>query len=234
MRPKRRHAWLAVNMLRVTRDPRKIVRGTRAARRAIRAGAMQKLSEAAPFLALVGEPRCVVEIGAGAGGMLAGLCAVASDDATIVSVDLEGGPFGSGTTDDAIRRAAQPRPGQTLHLVRGDSRDAAVRRRVADLVPRPADVLFIDGDHTYDGVRADFENYRGLAGPRGVIALHDILEHPGVPDCQVHRFWHTLAGAKLEIVSPRELSGAFEGSWGGIGVIRVADLRPAQERQEPD
>jgi predicted O-methyltransferase YrrM len=229
VRPKRRHLWLAANMLRVTRDPRRIVRGTRAARRALRAGAMQKLSEAAPFLALVGEPGSVLEIGAGAGGMLAGLCAVAADDATIVSVDLEGGPFGSGASDDALRRAAQPRPGQTLHLVRGDSQDDAVRRRVADLLPRPVDVLLIDGDHTYEGVRADFEAYRGLVAPHGLIAFHDILEHPGVPDCRVHVLWRALAEPKLEIVSPRELRPDFEGPWGGIGVIRAAGPGPARE-----
>jgi predicted O-methyltransferase YrrM len=225
MRPKRRHIWLAGNMLRVTRDPRRIVRGTRAGRRAVRAGAMQKLSEAAPFLALVGTPGCVLEIGAGAGGMLAGLCAVAADDATIVSVDLEGGPFGSGADTEAIRRAAQAKPGQTLHIVRGDSRDSTVQSRVAGLLPRPVDVLFIDGDHTYEGVRADFESYRDLVAPDGLVAFHDILEHPGVPECRVHVFWEALRGAKRDIVSPRELSSAFTGSWGGIGVIDAADAR---------
>jgi len=80
---------------------------------------MQKLSEIAPFLAVVGHPRTVIEIGAGKGGMLAALCSVATDDATIISIDLEGGPFGGGVSDAELRARANARPGQTLHLVRG-------------------------------------------------------------------------------------------------------------------
>lgn len=35
------------------------------------------------------------------------------------------------------------------------------------------DVLFIDGDHSYEGVKLDFELYSKLLSPKGVILLHD-------------------------------------------------------------
>jgi Methyltransferase domain len=41
-------------------------------------------------------------------------------------------------------------------------------------VPIVTDLIFIDGDHRYEGVKRDFENYRGLLSDRGVILLHDV------------------------------------------------------------
>jgi len=36
------------------------------------------------------------------------------------------------------------------------------------------DFLFIDGDHTYNGVKKDYEMYSLLVRPGGIIAFHDI------------------------------------------------------------
>lgn len=39
------------------------------------------------------------------------------------------------------------------------------------------DMLYIDGLHTYEGVKADIENYRPLIKPGGFIAGHDYIEN---------------------------------------------------------
>jgi len=39
------------------------------------------------------------------------------------------------------------------------------------------DVLFIDGDHSYEGVKLDFELYSKLLAPKGVVILHDSDEN---------------------------------------------------------
>jgi len=39
--------------------------------------------------------------------------------------------------------------------------------------PRQADLLFIDGDHTYEGCRADVERYLKYLRPGGYFVLHD-------------------------------------------------------------
>ena len=51
------------------------------------------------------------------------------------------------------------------------------------------DFLFIDGDHSYEGVKKDFEMYSPLVGSGGIIALHDIV--PGPPEYVggVSKFW---------------------------------------------
>jgi predicted O-methyltransferase YrrM len=38
--------------------------------------------------------------------------------------------------------------------------------------------VFIDGDHSYDGLKGDWENWKSLVLPGGVIALHDSRSTP--------------------------------------------------------
>jgi predicted O-methyltransferase YrrM len=44
----------------------------------------------------------------------------------------------------------------------------------------PLDFVFIDGDHAYEAVRADFNKVRGWMSEAGVIAFHDFLYFEGV------------------------------------------------------
>jgi len=46
--------------------------------------------------------------------------------------------------------------------------------------PEPLDVLFIDGDHTYDGVKKDFERHAPNVKPGGVILFHDPCAYDGI------------------------------------------------------
>ncbi|MEO8732948.1 MAG: class I SAM-dependent methyltransferase, partial [Flavobacteriales bacterium] len=78
------------------------------------------------------------------------------------------------------------------------------------------DYLFIDGDHTYEGVKADYERYRPLVRPGGKIVFHDVVEHRSSA-CQVDRFWRELR----ETVSYREyINSADQGKF-GIGLVQA-------------
>lgn len=168
------------------------------------------------------EPQRVLEIGTARGGTLYLWTQAARPDATIVSVDLPGGPFGG-----AYCMYRTPfyqsfaREGQRLHLERADSHDPQTVRQVTDLFAnQPADFLFIDGDHTYEGVKADFEQYGPLVRPGGLIGLHDVLPRDDAPAIEVHRLWDQIQSKYdgREIVGP-EGSGRKI----GIGVVRVPD-----------
>jgi predicted O-methyltransferase YrrM len=64
---------------------------------------------------------------------------------------------------------------QTVHAVHGDSHEAEMLHRLCGALDhRPIDLLFIDGDHTYDGVRSDYSMYSPLVRRGGLIAFHDI------------------------------------------------------------
>ena len=106
------------------------------------------------------------------------------------------------------------RRGAAAHGARwvgGDSHETLTRGMAAML--GPFDVLFVDGDHSYGGVRADVEMYAPLVRAGGVIALHDILRRGDAPDIEVWIYWRELSWpGKREIVTqPR--------TWGGIGVL---------------
>ena len=200
---------------------------------AVARGAQQKPAELAALVELVGraKPRVVVEIGSAKGGTLYAWCRVAAPDALIVSIDLPGGDFGGGSTEEeAARFHEYAAPGQTLRLIRASSHDASTRDALErELAGRPVDFLFIDGDHTYDGVRADHETYAPIVRPGGLVAFHDIVVHPEIPSCEVDRYWGDL-GERYEQLAFVEDAG---GPWGGIGVLR-GERRAAKNGRRAD
>ena len=185
----------------------------------------QVRSEIAAFLRLVGElrPRRVLEIGTAFGGTLYLLAQAAADDAVLVSVDLPRGAFGGGYPPWRRRlyRAFAAR-GQRVVLVEGDSHSQETAQRVrAALGPTPLDVLFVDGDHRYEGVAADLALYAPLVHERGLIALHDIVPRsaftgdPRVDPGDVPQAWReaTRHRAGVELVESWAQGGY------GIGVL---------------
>ena len=107
------------------------------------------------------KPQTVLEIGAGEGGTLMLLAMAAAPEATIISVDLPHGAFGGGPSWKAIYFRRFAIPSQRMHLLRVNSHAPATLKRVRKiLADRLLDVLFIDGDHTYRGVKADWEMYQ--------------------------------------------------------------------------
>src|SRR5438105_11708592 len=74
----------------------------------------------------------------------------------------------------------------------GDSHDARTLLRVTEFLDgRKVDVLFIDGDHEFEGVVKDFSMYSQLVRSGGLVCFHDIV--PGSDrSCQVWKAWHML------------------------------------------
>ncbi len=79
------------------------------------------------------------------------------------------------------------------------------------------DFLFIDGDHSYEGVRNDYVMYSPFVRPGGIIAFHDVALHPPVTGSEVHVFWNELKQGKTY----REFIERGDQGWGGIGIIFV-------------
>lgn len=189
------------------------------------AGALQHREEILPFIKSFPEPpRAVAEIGRAQGGTLALLCSAAAPDALVISLDLPGGAFSGelSSFNKAFWRRpllrAMKGPGRRLELIDGDSRSPESLRRFAEaLGGRRLDLLFIDGDHSYDGVKADFERYSGFVRPGGVIAFHDIQPCAARPGVEVSRFWrdYQLPGTRAEYVKDRAQDGM------GIGAVRL-------------
>lgn len=139
-------------------------------------------------------PKRSLEIGTNYGGTLFLLCNVSPPDAKIISVDLPGGPFGGGYPRRKIPLFHKfRRRGQELHLIRGDSHSPETKERILTILGgEPLDYLFIDGDHTYRGVRQDFEMYSPLLRSGGMVVFHDIVTYNNGSACEVERFWNEI------------------------------------------
>lgn len=113
---------------------------------------------------------------------------------------------------DFKRREA---PDSRSLFVLGYSHEPWVVQRVHRLV-NPVDLLFIDGDHTYEAVRRDWTLYRDLVRPGGIIAFHDSACTQ--PYFEVARFLEELAGARVDgrphlihhIVHSKEVGLSYE------------------------
>lgn len=166
------------------------------------------------------QPKSVVEIGTANGGTLFLWCRMAHPEATVVSLDLPGGIHGGGYPywmSWVYRRF--PIASQKLHLLRGDSHNPEMFARLKSVLPGDGkvDFLFIDGDHTYGGVKADFEMYSGLVRPGGLIVFHDICKHAETVNCQVDLFWQEVRNGRR---AHEFVENANQGTC-GIGVIEV-------------
>jgi predicted O-methyltransferase YrrM len=164
-------------------------------------------------------PETVCEIGTARGGTLFLLTRVASPEATIVTMDIHFDP----SRKTALYSFA--RSGQEIVCLEGDSHRRETLGAVeTSLAGRPLDLLFIDGDHSYEGISSDFRLYSPLVRPGGLIVCHDI-----VPDSKtrygiktsadvggVPQFWNEIKASQWqveEIIENPEQDGC------GIGVL---------------
>jgi predicted O-methyltransferase YrrM len=138
------------------------------------------------------NPSNVLEIGTARGGTLFLWTQLAKQNATIVSIDLPQGNFGGGyTRQRALLYRRFATKGQALHLLRLDSHAESTLQRTKQLFAgSPIDLLFIDGDHTFEGVKKDWEMYSSLVRAGGMIVFHDVAGN--YDDTQVKRLWDSI------------------------------------------
>lgn len=154
----------------------------------------------------VNKPKFILEIGTAEGGTLLLFSRVASSDALIISLDLPSAPFFKTffTQDQKIR------------FIRQNSHLTETFQSVEEILKgHKLDFLFIDGDHTYDGVKKDFEMYSPLVKKGGMIVFHDVCVHPPPSECEVSKFWHNIKREHKHI----EIIKDQKQGWAGIGIL---------------
>jgi predicted O-methyltransferase YrrM len=206
--------------------------------------AWQNPRELREFLELVRErrPRAVLEIGTAAGGMFYCLSQLADPAALMISIDTKGLPYGGGqtTAECELYRSFGP-VSQRFEFIRNRSFHHATLMALEKILDgRKLDLLFIDADHSYGGVRSDFELYRRFVAEDGLIAFHDICDFPtSFEDWtygnEVAILWREIAASyeTRSIIDPEPLLGPstsqerLEVRWPALGIGVV--LGPAGE-----
>ncbi len=130
------------------------------------------LDEAAYLYRLVGtltRPR-VVEIGRYRGGTTL-LLAAAGASVLSIDVDPKVAEMDKALIEVLERRGLRP----SVSLVLGDSRTQPV-------TAASQDVVFVDGDHSYEGARADVEHWLPALAPGGHLVVNNAFRpEPGLP-----------------------------------------------------
>lgn len=167
----------------------------------------QHEGEFSQMLAQITECRSALEIGSRYGHSILRIAQAIKPLSKVVAVDL---PYTGGYGDappaenilrDNIKKIGEL--GHETHLLLGDSHSAGVVEKVRSL--GPFDFCFIDGDHSYEGVKADWENYGPLAK---IVAFHDIVNNVGC-----FRLWGEVKKLGYRYV---EYTSSV---WLGIGII---------------
>jgi cephalosporin hydroxylase len=111
------------------------------------------------------------------------------------------------------------RPNQRLQFFDMPSYSGAAVAKVGEFLDgRMIDVLFIDGDHRYEGVKQDFLCYQEFVRHNGLILFHDIVDDKGGERAWaggVPALWRELSPAyrHFEFIHDRQQKGF------GIGAL---------------
>jgi cephalosporin hydroxylase len=156
--------------------------------------------------------RNVMEIGSESGGTFYLWCRLATLGGLKISLDKPDGESGSWRYVDPVMLEARMNEFKSwsanVRVVTGDSHSPEIKQQIAKILGNEKlDFLFIDGDHSYEGVKADWEMYREFVRSGGLIAFHDI-NHLGPA-----QLWPEIDSPKMEFNSHQH--------WAGIGVVTV-------------
>jgi len=140
------------------------------------------------------EPKRLLEIGTAKGGTLFLFSQIASCDGQVLSIDLPGGKFGGGYAEKKIKLYHTfAKDNQKIILLRKNAHEINTLNEVKSILSgQKLDFLFIDGDHTYEGVKMDFEMYSPLVRRGGIVGFHDIAEQTIKNECEVNKFWNEI------------------------------------------
>jgi predicted O-methyltransferase YrrM len=133
---------------------------------------LQKKSEILRLIEIVRSlrPLTICEIGAAGGGTTLLLAQAAASNATVITVDSA---F-TQSRRDAVSYFGTA--GQKVICLPKDSHSPETVHIVKDyLAGQSLDVLYLDGDHSYEGIKADFNLYSSFVRTGGLIVFHDIV-----------------------------------------------------------
>jgi predicted O-methyltransferase YrrM len=160
------------------------------------------------------KPKIILEIGSYNGGTLFSFSKL-NPNSLIISIDLPEGNFSSINTK--WKTPIFHSFGKNLKLIQENSHNIETLNKVKRILSgKKIDFMFIDGDHTYEGVKKDFEMYYPLLKKGGIVAFHDISRDVPESNFYVHSFWKEISNNQ----DTQELINENNQHKMGIGVLK--------------
>lgn len=174
------------------------------------------------------KKRYALEIGSNYGGTSVGLCNLFEN---VISVDIKYHP-----NFDEIKSRHK-----NYNYIISDSNSDVTIQYLKNLNIK-FDFIFIDADHSYEGVKSDFLKYKQFLSSDGYVAFHDIVKSQENinNNIRVSDFWEEIKVQYLqhfEFISEniqtqystnnlfhKIMSGQKYETWGGIGLIKNINL----------
>jgi glycosyltransferase involved in cell wall biosynthesis len=179
------------------------------------------------------RPRVIVELGTHRGDSYCAFCQAVERLSLACSCfavdtwrgDHQAGYYGEEVLAD-LRAHHDGRYGHFSRLLRGTFEEA-----VAQFADGSIDLLHIDGNHTYEAARGDFENYLPKLSRRAVVLFHDTNVRDG--DFGVWRLWEELSARypHFEFLHSHGLGVLVVGEDAPEPVRALAASPPAQVEQ---
>lgn len=179
-----------------------------------RVESVQKRSEILSLASAVKSinPERIMEIGTCNGGTLFIWANIASKH--VITCDLNK----SKIRDELYSKFPPDDSSCVVTPMAGDSHSKEFLAKIEKILSgEKVDFLFIDGDHTKEGVKKDYEMYSPFVRTGGIIAFHDILEKQPTPNNQVYHFWKTIK----QTSQSEEFVDDYSQTGYGIGILRV-------------
>lgn len=168
------------------------------------------------------RPRSIVELGTWHGMSYLAFCQAVKTlglDTRAYAVDTWQGDHQAGSLDPeaytSLRAAHDPKYSDFSRLLRCTFDEA-----LGEIEDGSVDLLHIDGLHTYDAVKHDFETWLPKLSDRGVVLFHDTVETHD--DFGVYKFWAEVSARYPHLEFTHEH---------GLGVLGVGSDLPAPVRE---
>jgi len=139
------------------------------------------------------KPKRIVELGTHFGHSFFAFCQAAKDEGLkteLVAVDTWKGDEQSGFYDESVYDGVKKIKDTFYKDLNVRFLRKTFNEAVSDFDDNSIDILHIDGLHTYEAVKHDFENWDPKVKDDGIIIFHDVFVNQN--DFGVYRLWEAL------------------------------------------